>query len=235
MQKICNKDNLKRFLIFLVIFCTICIYLFQKNTKIAVEATDSSSEYFIYIDAESCYLYLFKNGEIFRTYECASGKNSTPSPIGNWFINKKSTWGEGFGGHWMGLSCPWGKFGIHGTTHPESIGNHASGGCIRLLNKNATELYSIVPLGTLVTVTDGPFGQFGKGFRTIKTGMYGSDVMAVQKRLKELKLYVGLCNGKYETRNMINAVHKFQEQNNLKVSDMISKEMMRKLGFFLFE
>ena len=41
---------------------------------------------------------------------------------------------------------------IHGTNEPTSIGKSASSGCIRMLNGDVTELYSLVKVGTEVTV-----------------------------------------------------------------------------------
>ena len=62
-------------------------------------------------------------------------------------------------------------------------------GCIRMNNKDAAELYKMIPVGTEVVIVDGIYGPFGKGFRNLKSGMYGSDVMAIQKRLKELGFF----------------------------------------------
>ena len=59
-------------------------------------------------------------------------------------------------------------------------------GCIRMENNDVAELYKTVPIGTKVVIVDGIYGAFGKGFRNLKSGMYGSDVMEIQKRLKEL-------------------------------------------------
>lgn len=41
---------------------------------------------------------------------------------------------------------------IHGTTAPQSIGQAASNGCIRMLNEHVIDLYDRVPKGTKVTV-----------------------------------------------------------------------------------
>ena len=43
-------------------------------------------------------------------------------------------------------------YGIHGTWQPESIGHSLSNGCIRMKNRDVEELFSIVPLGTPVTI-----------------------------------------------------------------------------------
>ena len=87
----------------------------------------------------------------------------------------------------MGLNVPWGKFGIHGTLDPYSVGWASSHGCIRMNNDDVAELYKIVPIGTKVIIRNGPYGDFGTGFRDLKSGMYGADVMEIQKRLKELE------------------------------------------------
>jgi lipoprotein-anchoring transpeptidase ErfK/SrfK len=41
---------------------------------------------------------------------------------------------------------------IHGTNEPKSIGKSASSGCIRMLNDDVTELYTLVKVGTEVTM-----------------------------------------------------------------------------------
>jgi lipoprotein-anchoring transpeptidase ErfK/SrfK len=41
---------------------------------------------------------------------------------------------------------------IHGTNTPSSIGKAASSGCIRMLNADVTELFTLVKIGTEVTV-----------------------------------------------------------------------------------
>lgn len=89
-------------------------------------------------------------------------------------------------GYFMGLNVPWGDFGIHGTQDPYSLGWSSSHGCIRMKNSEVAELYKILPVGTEVIIIDGIYGPFGNGFRNLKSGMYGSDVMEIQKRLKEL-------------------------------------------------
>jgi lipoprotein-anchoring transpeptidase ErfK/SrfK len=43
-------------------------------------------------------------------------------------------------------------FRIHGTNEPWSIGHNVSSGCIRMLNEDVTELYSLVQTGTKVIV-----------------------------------------------------------------------------------
>ena len=92
-------------------------------------------------------------------------------------------------GSWLGLNVPWGKFGIHGTLDQHSVGWASSHGCIRMNNSEVAELYKMVPIGTKVTIVDGAYGPFGKGLRDLKSGMYGADVMEIQKKLKELGFF----------------------------------------------
>lgn len=190
--------------------------------------------YKILVDVEASRLYLFKNDVLEKEYQCAGGKISTPSPIGTWTIVSKGKWGEGFGGSWMGFDCPWGKFGIHGTTEIYSVGWSSSHGCIRMNNDEVANLYKIIPIGTKVTIVDGPYGPFGKGFRNLKSGMYGSDVMEIQKKLKELGFFSGTPNGKFgaETEE---AIKKYCKKNNLYVRKTIDIELQKHMGFELID
>lgn len=50
------------------------------------------------------------HNEIVRKYRIASGKVSTPSPIGSWKVIRKGRWGKGFGTRFMALNVPWSTF-----------------------------------------------------------------------------------------------------------------------------
>ena len=56
------------------------------------------------------------------------------------------------GTHWLSLDVR--GYGIHGTWEPETIGQQASAGCIRLLNDDIEELYTLVIVGTPVVIRD---------------------------------------------------------------------------------
>ena len=232
------KTNKKKvfILILIIMLLTILnqIIKFQTNEKHVVQVSSSSSKYKILVDVEESKLYLFQDGELLNTYKCSGGKWSTPSPIGTWTIVSKARWGEGFGGSWMGLNVPWGQFGIHGTLDPNSLGWSSSHGCIRMNNDDVAELYKIIPIGTKVTIIDGPYGAFGKGFRNLKSGMYGSDVMAIQKKLKELGFFNGNPNGKFgaETEK---AIKRYCSANNLYVRKTIDVELQKHMGFELID
>lgn len=134
----------------------------------------------------------------------------------------------------MGLNVPWGQFGIHGTLEAYSVGWASSHGCIRMNNDEVAELYNIIPIGTKVTIVDGVYGAFGKGLRDLKSGMYGSDVMEIQKKLKSLGFFDGNPNGKFgaETER---AVQKYCKANGLYIRKTIDKELQKHMGFKLVD
>ena len=227
--------NIKRILkitaIILLFAITIAILSNKISMKKAIETSaNSKSTYKILVDVEESKLYLFENDILSKEYKCSGGKWSTPSPIGTWTITSKAKWGEGFGGSWMGLNVPWGKFGIHGTLDPYSLGWSSSHGCIRMDNNDVAELYKIIPIGTRVTIVDGVYGVFGRGFRDLKSGMYGADVMEIQKKLKELGFFSGNPNGKFgiETEK---AVQKYCKANKLYLRKVIDIELQKQMGF----
>ena len=187
-----KKKIIILFLGAIVLVALILFAIIVMSNKPIFASSKIKTKYEILVDVEESKLYLINNGVIEKTYSCSGGKWSTPSPIGTWKIVSKDTWGEGFGGHWMGLNVPWGQFGIHGTLDPYSVGWASSHGCIRMSNQDVAELYKIVPYGTKVTIVNGPYGDFGKGFRNLKSGMYGSDVKKIQEKLKALGFFTGI-------------------------------------------
>ena len=54
------------------------------------------------------------------------------------------------GDYWIGLDRP--GFGIHGTPHPEAVGQAASHGCFRLTNWDAESLLRMVAVGMPVVI-----------------------------------------------------------------------------------
>ncbi|MHC1683584.1 MAG: L,D-transpeptidase family protein [Clostridiaceae bacterium] len=195
----------------------------------------SNSKYVIVVDITLDKLTVFKNGEVHKEYLCSGGKPSTPSPIGSWRIINKHTWGEGFGGRWLGFNVPWGKYGIHGNKEPGSVGWNSSHGCIRMHNNEVKELYSYIPVGTPVIIYGGPFGNFGEGYRIIRPGMIGSDIYEVQKILKAKGYFKGYVSGAYNSEDFKLSIHKFQKDNKLPVNDYITMDFYKKLGDILID
>ena len=114
-----------------------------------------------------CDLLVTLDGKFFKRYRVSTGENDK-TPVGTFKIVDKiaqPTWHKPggkaipygnpenlLGTHWLALDLP--GYGIHGTWDPDSIGGQTSAGCIRLLNNEVEELYSILPKGTLVTITE---------------------------------------------------------------------------------
>ncbi|MFD3156078.1 L,D-transpeptidase family protein [Haloimpatiens sp. FM7330] len=225
-----------KFIIILIIILTvefIFIYInHTKNTstlKSNIKGYQPKKPIVILVDITTHTLNVFQENNLLKSYPIASGKPSTPSPIGTWSIISKGTWGEGFGGRWMGFNVPWGKYGIHGTIYPNSIGWNSSKGCIRMKNKDVAELYKITPHGTKVIIYGGPYGNFGEYLRPIRPGMRGSDVFEVQKLLKEKSYYKGNPDGIYG-EGMKSIIHKFQKDNKISITNTINTSFYKKLG-----
>jgi len=212
----------------------IIFYFFDMEFCSEIREVDRKGNYSIFIEIEDKTLYLLQDGKCIKKYPVASGKPGWPSPLGSWKIINKGDWGEGFGGRWLGLNVPWGIYGIHGTTSPQSIGRAASHGCIRMYNKHVKELYGIIPLGTPVIIANGRYGPFGTGFRSIEPGDRGADVMAVQKRLKGVGYFKGRISGIYND-DLKRAVHRFQKDNGLSVKNAVTKQDYGRMGFIEFE
>ena len=99
---------------------------------------------------------------------CRVGIEDYMTPTGTFHIARRSvdpTWTDPqtgrripagdpaneLGTRWMGFEeIP--SIGIHGTIHPETIGQDASSGCIGLLTEDVEQLYDLLPQGTEVRI-----------------------------------------------------------------------------------
>lgn len=178
------------------------------------------------VDIGSKRLMLLLNGYPIRTYRIAVGKSNTPSPVGQWRVIQKSrNWGDGFGSRWIGLNVPWGIYGIHGTNNPASIGQTASGGCIRMLNRDVGELYDLIPYGIRVTIYGGTV--FHR--RALVEGHRGADVLEVQMRLQELGYDPGPLDGAFGQATF-RAVARFQQDRALQPTGIVRWDTYQALG-----
>jgi lipoprotein-anchoring transpeptidase ErfK/SrfK len=120
----------------------------------------------ISIDKSQNILILKSDEEIIKTYVVATGANNS-TPVGKFKIVNKiisPTWFKAgavvapdspeniLGSRWMGINLV--GYGIHGTTDPQSVGKQVTQGCVRMVNSDVEELYTIVPVGTEVTIAD---------------------------------------------------------------------------------
>ncbi len=123
------------------------------------------SPYFIRINTTYHTLTLYRDGQYYAQFPITTGKGAS-TPEGRFVITKKvkePSYGRIPGGsprnpigsRWLGLDVayPGGKhIGIHGTNRPDQLGMSASGGCIRLRDKDVDRLYHLVPSGTPVEI-----------------------------------------------------------------------------------
>ena len=125
-----------------------------------------NSLFTILVDKSQNVLMLKSDEEIFKTYIVSTGKNNC-TPVGTFKIVNKllnPTWFKAgavvspespenvLGTRWMGFDLS--GYGIHGTTQPQELGKQVTQGCVRLSNSDVQELYSIVPVGTEVTIIE---------------------------------------------------------------------------------
>ncbi len=127
----------------------------------------STARYKILIDKSQNLLTIFSGDEdTVKVYPVSTGKNGS-TPVGTFtIINRMEDpvwYKEGaivpaespeniLGSRWLGLSEK--GYGIHGTVDPDSVGQQATQGCVRMLNADVEELYAIIPVGTQVTTVE---------------------------------------------------------------------------------
>lgn len=124
------------------------------------------AKFSIVVDKNSNHLTLLADGRPLKRYRVATGVSGS-TPAGAFKIVNKlkdpAWFHEGgmippespentLGNRWLGFDLP--GYGIHGTTLPKTIGTQASKGCIRMLNEDVEEIYTLVPAGTTVTVKE---------------------------------------------------------------------------------
>ena len=125
------------------------------------------------INIPSRTLDLYKNNQLKKTYPVGVGRATFPTPIGEFKVIrlvKKPGWENPYkpvghirikagetnplGTRWIGFKADAaGEFGIHGTDSPKSVGQYSSHGCVRMLVKDAEDLYNNVAMNMPVLVT----------------------------------------------------------------------------------
>lgn len=225
---------MRRRLLLLFVLCALLIML--RALPLGAIPVMSSSEYLIWVDMRALNLTLYKGQTQVGRWPVAIGKGETPTPVGVFKITGRFAPSEpnGFGTRFLGINVPWGKYGIHGTNNPGSIGNHASHGCIRMYSRDIEKLYAAVPNGTPVVIEDGPYGQLGNRLQRLIFGSRGSQVAAAQKRLWQLGYYEGSFDGIYGSA-MSAALKRFKADFGLPWEDCVDQATWDAMGVFLFE
>ncbi|NUN50389.1 MAG: L,D-transpeptidase family protein [Candidatus Brocadiae bacterium] len=130
----------------------------------------------IEVSIKKLWLRLYYDGKhgkyLARQYAvCTGALDVSPTPIGTFTVSTKlinPEWTRAghaavpfghpdnpLGTRWMGFAEPgYTSFGIHGTIKPETIGTHASNGCVRMKNDTVEELFDLAPSGTAILIHD---------------------------------------------------------------------------------
>lgn len=120
-------------------------------------------------------LQVYALGKPVKAYPMCIGRGNN-TPVGHFHIRSRAVWppwrtyegeyipgGSGrnpLGARWLGTSARghergW-TIGMHGTNQPSSIGKRISGGCMRMYNRDAIELFNNIPIGTRVWIHEEP-------------------------------------------------------------------------------
>ncbi|MCX7818787.1 MAG: L,D-transpeptidase family protein [Kiritimatiellae bacterium] len=126
-----------------------------------------SGRFSVEVDKSDNELVVRLNDRFFKRYRIGTGEFDK-TPTGQFTITERiaqPTWWRPdgrtvpygdkenvLGTHWLSLNVP--GYGIHGTWEPETIGRSVSAGCIRLLNSDIEELFTLLPAGTPVVIHD---------------------------------------------------------------------------------
>lgn len=124
-----------------------------------------TTDYRLELDLSTYTLRVYKGPSVFLETTVAIGKDSTPSPQGNYFVTEiiKNPSDTGLYGAYIlpinGYSEVLDSFdgglpqvAFHGTNQPELLGSKASNGCIRMANEAVTRIAQNVPAGTSVEI-----------------------------------------------------------------------------------
>jgi lipoprotein-anchoring transpeptidase ErfK/SrfK len=109
-------------------------------------------------------LAVLEDGNVLAYFPVAVGAAVSPSPTGEFEIVNRvadpayyhdgvvmaASESSPVGTRWIGLNLK--GYGIHGTNAPESIGQAASHGCIRLKNRDVELLYAMLHVGDVVDI-----------------------------------------------------------------------------------
>ena len=137
-------------------------HVIHPNQKLKV----TNTHFRIHVDKSQNRLLVTRDNAFFKAYVVSTGKDNS-TPVGTFtIVNKvpKPVWyHQGavvppdspeniLGTRWMGFNKP--GYGIHGTTDPGALGQQVTAGCVRMSNAEVEELFSMVPIGTEVTIED---------------------------------------------------------------------------------
>ncbi|MEW5820091.1 MAG: L,D-transpeptidase [Cyanobacteriota bacterium] len=170
----------------------------------------------IVINIPSRTLDLYRKGTLKKTYPVGVGRAQFPTPVGKFKVItmvKQPGWENPYkpfgysrinagsanplGTRWIGFKeDSGGEYGIHGTDNPQSVGKFSSHGCVRMLVKDAEDLFINIKMHMPVIVTYDTVRVFKKDSEvflktfpdTYKKGI--SDINTVKQNIKAISNHV---------------------------------------------
>jgi len=131
----------------------------------ADDVTIAATEYRFELDLSTYHLKVFKGADVFVETDVVIGKDSTPTPLGHFFVTEKikNSSDTGVYGAWIlptnGYSEVLDTFdnglpqiAFHGTNQPELVGTKASNGCVRIPNDVVIKIADAIPAGTPIDI-----------------------------------------------------------------------------------
>jgi len=130
----------------------------------SADATISSHRFHAEIDVSNRSVTVWNGDEVVAQTGAVVGADSSPTPLGHFFVNDlvEKYDGSAYGPYILSLSAfseALDSFGggvpviaIHGTNNPSLIGGAYSNGCIRIPNEVVRVLAETVPMGTPVDI-----------------------------------------------------------------------------------
>jgi lipoprotein-anchoring transpeptidase ErfK/SrfK len=133
----------------------------------AADVTTSTSDFALQVSLTKHQIVLFEKGKRILESSVVIGRPETPTPPGEYYVTDpvdlSTRRGSDYGAFALGISGfsevllefedgP-GQLAIHGTPHPEQVGQDLSNGCVRVPDDVILKIAELVPLGTPVTIT----------------------------------------------------------------------------------
>lgn len=159
--------NIKRIAVLVVLLCALSSSATGALSAAVPEIVGEDNVY-LRISIRNNRLDVMLNGVSVYQFRVATGRQSSPTPVGTFRIVTKvvnpyylpkgipgGSKDNPLGTRWMGLDIGNGyKYGIHGTSRPHSIGHAVSSGCIRMNNRDIEFLFRHIPLRTTVMISE---------------------------------------------------------------------------------
>lgn len=125
---------------------------------------------FLIVNKQVNQMAFINNSALQKVYNVATGASNELTPNGlhtvlikavEPYYRKKNIPGGSpnnpLGSRWIGFDAEGTNgriYGVHGTNQPETIGENVSAGCIRMKNEDVEDLYSKIPIGTKIYITE---------------------------------------------------------------------------------